>query len=476
MLLMLLACTGNETEVTKLEPDLIVNVEELDFGEVKVDEELIQSLQLINAGQSSLLVESLSLTGDGSSSYSINEEGFELAVGDILELPVSFIPSELETFSASLSIISNDDDTPEMSIPLVGIGGLGPLPDIQLSVESLDFGDIFPGNETLLFFNINNEGDAPLQIENTLQAGSGAFQLLTDIDGQEISPNGVTSIMVNYVPFLENGDQGTLSIESNDPDEPTISIEFIGNGGGEFSYPEAILDCPSNPALFSTVTLDGSTSTDPDGENLEYHWNLLQKPLDSSVNVDAGTAVDSIDLELDVPGDYHIGLIVENESGVPSAQAECLLEVETPSDIYVTLSWGESQADFDLHLLTQADGIFQFASDCCWCNSTPNWGSSSDDSPVLLRDSQDGSDAEIMDLFSAPDGEYYVRVHYFSDNGAGTSDATARIYIAGQLAGQYTQTMTHNQVWDIGFVRWPEKVLAEELLEPYILEGSRSCQ
>jgi hypothetical protein len=42
MLLMLLACTGNETEVTKLEPDLIVNVEELDFGEFKVDEDMIK--------------------------------------------------------------------------------------------------------------------------------------------------------------------------------------------------------------------------------------------------------------------------------------------------------------------------------------------------------------------------------------------------------------------------------------------------
>ena len=49
MLFTLLACVGEEPALTVLEPDLVLTVEELDFGEIKVEEELIQSLQLINA-------------------------------------------------------------------------------------------------------------------------------------------------------------------------------------------------------------------------------------------------------------------------------------------------------------------------------------------------------------------------------------------------------------------------------------------
>ena len=45
----LIACTGNETKVNQLTPDLAVSVESLDFGEHKVDETLSQSIQLINA-------------------------------------------------------------------------------------------------------------------------------------------------------------------------------------------------------------------------------------------------------------------------------------------------------------------------------------------------------------------------------------------------------------------------------------------
>ena len=475
MLFILFACVGEEPVLTVLEPDLVLTLEELDFGEVKVEEEGLQSLQILNAGQTTLIVEAVSITGEGSAAFSVAEEGFEITKGDLLDLPISFIPADLETYSAQLEITSDDPDSPTI-LPLTGVGGLGPLPDIEISVDSLDFGAVFPGNEELLFFNIMNVGDALLKIEDTLQSGSGAFELITDIDGQEISPGGTTSIMVNYIPFQEDGDQGQLVIESNDPDEPTIAIDFIGNGGGEFVYPEAILDCPADFTLFDTVTFDGSASTDPNGEALEYHWTLLQSPIDSASTLEAELTDSSIDLNLDTPGDYQIGLIVENETGVPSAQAECFLEVEPASDVYVTLSWNDPQADFDLHMMTEIDGFFQLDSDCCWCNSTLNLGASEEESPVLLVDSEDGSVAEIIDLVTAPDGEYYVRVHYFSDNGTGVADAMVRIYIEGHLAGQYSQQMIHNEVWEVGFVRWPEKVLAEELNIPYLHDGPRSCQ
>ena len=72
--------------------------------------------------------------------------------------------------------------------------------------------------------------------------------------------------------------------------------------------------------------------------------------------------------------------------------------------------------------------------------------------------------------------EYFFRVHYFSDNGAGESEATIRMYVEGQLVGQYTESMTHNQMWKVGFVRWPSRVLAEELSAPVDWNASRSCQ
>ena len=56
----------------------------------------------------------------------------------------------------------------------------------------------------------------------------------------------------------------SLTIASNDPDEPSIVVDFIGNGGGDFIYPEAILSCPSNITLPGSVNINGRD-----------HWILL---------------------------------------------------------------------------------------------------------------------------------------------------------------------------------------------------------
>ena len=89
---------------------------------------------------------------------------------------------------------------------------------------------------------------------------------------------------------------------------------------------------------------------------------------------------------------------------------------EPPSDIHVELSWNDPDADLDLHLTKTEDGLFSLENDCCWCNPNPDWGgTSTDDNPILNADSEDNSIPEIIDLPSAADGDYYVRVHYFSD-------------------------------------------------------------
>ena len=203
-----------------------------------------------------------------------------------------------------------------------------------------------------------------------------------------------------------------------------------------------------------TVTVDGASSNDPSGLELTYEWSALQIPVGSNASLQLSESETSVDVDLDVAGTYQVGLIVENSLGQRSPQAECLWNVEPVADVYAELSWTDSQADFDLHMTTVEDGLFLFDSDCCWCNAEPNWSSTADANPVLLSDSEDGAVAERIEVLTAEDGEYFFRVHYFSDNGAGESEATIRMYVEGQLVGQYTESMTHNQMWKVGFIRW----------------------
>ena len=466
-------CNGQDIKVEALYPDLLLSVESVDFASQKVDESTEQTIQLVNAGRARLNISEMEVVGDAV--FSVGEFPAVLAIDEVAELSIGFLPVDLESYEAELVIYSDDEDEPELRLPLLGEGGLGPLPDIALSEDTLDFGQVFPGSEKLLFVNVENQGADDLLISQSIQTGSGAFVLMTDIDGRSLAPNSSTSILVNYVPTQENGDEGQLTIRSNDPDEGEVVLSLIGNGGGGFDYPVAVLECPADVSIGSTVTINGSSSSDPSGESLLYHWSLIEKPIGSAAEVNATTGSTFLSLPVDLAGRYKVGLVVENESAVPSAQAECVWSVEPPADVYAELSWGDTEADFDLHMTTDPEGLFTFESDCCWCNSEPSWSGRDVENPVLVNDSEDGTQAEVILLDTASLGEYYFRVHYFSDNGAGPADATIRIYINGVLHGQYTETMTHNDLWSVGFVRWPNQVLAEELESPTAWENSRTC-
>ena len=61
----------------------------------------------------------------------------------------------------------------------------------------------------------------------------------------------------------------------------------------------------------ATVNLDGSASTDPDGNPISYLWTLTQKPANSQASLVNPTALHS-SLAIDKPGTYKISLVVND--------------------------------------------------------------------------------------------------------------------------------------------------------------------
>jgi hypothetical protein len=75
---------------------------------------------------------------------------------------------------------------------------------------------------------------------------------------------------------------------------------------------------PMLPLLGQSVTLDGSTSTDPDGDAIYYQWAITSKPVGSAASLaNANSAVASI--TPDVSGTYEMTLTVSDflEAGAP---------------------------------------------------------------------------------------------------------------------------------------------------------------
>lgn len=467
MLLLALACNGPDQEINQLFPQLTVSPIEVDFGEVVVDYTETTVFEVINTGRAPLEIDSIAFAEGGQGVYEVEPASLELERSERAEVTLRFTPGTYLDYSDTLVFNSNDPDYPAIEVPVNGLGGDGPTPDIELDNTALDFGNVPPGEIGTLWVTLRNVGDGDLEITETTQAGSGAFTIATDPVGKVISgeDGGDMQVIVIFNPTHIEGDNGTFTIASNDPDEPEVTVTLLGNGGGDFEYPIAVIDGPAAPAPPTTVLLDGSDSYDPNGYALvDYAWTLTDAP-DGSSTVLEDTVGDSAELFFDIAGEYEVQLKVTNEYGVASAPAKYRVDAIPVDDIHVELLWDTANADLDLHMLNGTDAeFFVEPDDVCYCNSHPNWGDSSnpDDDPRLDLDDLSGYGPENINILHPAANEYPVRVHYFDDNGDGAVTATVRYYIHGELELETSKVLQRDEVWSAGIVRWPDGVIVDE--------------
>jgi hypothetical protein len=101
-----------------------------------------------------------------------------------------------------------------------------PEPNIELSVETVDFGELLIGSLSTESLTIRNTG------ENTLIVQSiSALPPFTSPSGGgfELEPETETNITVQFIPTTYTSVEGTLTIVSTDPDEPQLNIPITGS-------------------------------------------------------------------------------------------------------------------------------------------------------------------------------------------------------------------------------------------------------
>jgi hypothetical protein len=476
--ILLVACSNETSQLTVLKPEITVAPSTVDFGEVYINELSQREMTIANSGRATLDVASLSFTGTGAECFSVDVDAFSLEVDDFQPLRVAFNPTSPVALDAELVIESNALDAETTIVPIVGDGLDSPACELSLSTTSLDFGDVpADSGSEIDFVELTNVGRGPCSLDNITLTGSGAFTIIAPADfggGIGISPQSGDSLVVEYSPSADDGDSATIAFASNDPALATGEIELSGNGGAEVVYPEAVIDCPTGIAPPTTITLDGSASVDPVGDGLTYSWFLVEAPDGSNGLLSNADQVES-ELVVDVAGDWEVQLQVTDSTGLRSAPATCHFEAVPENLLHVELVWDTADADMDLHLAQSGFNLFEGIEDVSYCNPNPDWGDSgvASDDPVLELDSESYGPENIV-IPDPASGNYDVRVHYFSDRGANRSMATVRIWLNGRLFDEHSAELNHNQVWDVGYIRWPDAVFVPD--EAPIYEADvRSC-
>jgi hypothetical protein len=123
-----------------------------------------------------------------------------------------------------------------------------PEPNILLPQQSLDFGPVLIGDSKSLNLNIVNTGQLDLTLATSI---SGVLFAIQTPPANNVPGGGSTSMTVSYSPLSDSVDNGTLTINSNDPDSPTLEVSLAGSGSFDPPTPEG--ECPVGNQLIDPI-------------------------------------------------------------------------------------------------------------------------------------------------------------------------------------------------------------------------------
>ncbi|MGK0347593.1 MAG: hypothetical protein ACI855_003680, partial [Myxococcota bacterium] len=195
--LLVLAGCPQDIPISALVPEIVITPGELVFGEQAVPVPVAQDLVISNGGRADLDVE-LSFDGDGA--FVFDPLTLTIPPGEAQVVIATFIPDTFLEFTGTLTVASNDVETPTVIVPVSGIGVDLPVPDIDFSSRVLDFGTVETGSLVSDFFLLRNAGEATLSLEAVDQGGSGAFSLITDPSNTDIAGGGEVPVLIQYAP------------------------------------------------------------------------------------------------------------------------------------------------------------------------------------------------------------------------------------------------------------------------------------
>lgn len=282
--------TGNST-------DLLV-----DFGNVVDDGQGesrgVQTIQITNSGPAVLNVSSVAVSGD--SQFSIvdfvssieNTQPLSSTVPDVVApngdeswiITVQYDPENTSPASATLTIVSDDPDEASVNVTLQGTGD--PIADISVidptapdNDLSVNFGGVLndgtggtAGTQTI---TLTNEGSGVLTIsQNGISLLTGTTYSLVAITSSiqgainltsgtaTIAPEGAETwdIVVNFDPATLGQLDDGIEVQSDDPDEATITVNLTGQSLAPMDIEVKDSDAPDSDLniVFADTHADGS--------------------------------------------------------------------------------------------------------------------------------------------------------------------------------------------------------------------------
>lgn len=207
-----------------LQPVFGISDTSIYVGQVQVSQSASDTIYIYNTGNAEM---SVSLA-ENNSAFSLNSYSANIAAGDSAEIIITFLPGSPGNYSTSLIVTSNDPNNLETIVTIEGFALPSPQTDINVSLNSLNFNAVIIGNSKSLFFNVINNGTAPLVVSNIVSDNGNFVVSPTSFTLQNTNDNQL--IEVAFTPNNKGTHEGTLTVQSNAANT-NVTVSGIGIDG-----------------------------------------------------------------------------------------------------------------------------------------------------------------------------------------------------------------------------------------------------
>jgi hypothetical protein len=235
-------------------PSVCFDSQGLLYGYVGVGASLTQTLTVTNCGNASLTISSVRSSNPRFTiPTASNTCQQSVAANASCTIGVVFTPTAVGDVSGTLTIASNAP-VPGTSLP---IEGMGTVPQISLQTTTVTFDPQFIGQTSpRQFVLIGNNGGVPLTIDLAHTKVSAGFTSTQSGCDQPIYQGGNCFLLLTFTPAAAGTLTGTLTIASNDPKNPTVSVGLSGTGYSSYPVPTlTFLSLPTIQAGSAPVSL-----------------------------------------------------------------------------------------------------------------------------------------------------------------------------------------------------------------------------
>jgi hypothetical protein len=189
------------------------------------------NVTLANAGAAVLNITGVAETSDPFSVYALDLAGMAASVnpGASTQFKILFTPTTSGTFVGGVRISSNDPAQAVYDLALNCSSVSSQDPDIEVSPTSVTCSGMTPNQpaaQIITIRNVTQNANGDLILSALTMSGDAVYTLDTSWMKTTLKAGEQTTCTVNILAPSSGFYQGTLTIESNDPDTPAATVAF----------------------------------------------------------------------------------------------------------------------------------------------------------------------------------------------------------------------------------------------------------